>query len=256
MKFDWFTILAQIVNFAVLVYLLKRFLYHPILRIMKEREDKVRETILSADQKVTKAEKEFDSLKSERQELNKNKEQILKESNLEAEKQRNSLLEEAKKEIESKNEIWKKAQQNEWEEFHQDLRTQIQNESLEISKIIIHQLADSDLQEKILNQFIKKIRTLPNKDKANDKQLIKSIIVRSAMEVTEAQGSKLKEAIIESIGNFQRIQFEVKKGLIAGIELIVDTKKLVWTFDGMIDTYSEDLFKFTESNKKNAAKQT
>jgi len=34
---DWFTVIAQIINFLVLVYLLKRFLYGPIIRVIDER---------------------------------------------------------------------------------------------------------------------------------------------------------------------------------------------------------------------------
>ena len=37
MLFDWFTIAAQLVNFLVLVWLLKRFLYKPILKAIDER---------------------------------------------------------------------------------------------------------------------------------------------------------------------------------------------------------------------------
>ena len=35
---DWFTVIAQIINFLILVALLKRFLYGPIIRAMERRE--------------------------------------------------------------------------------------------------------------------------------------------------------------------------------------------------------------------------
>lgn len=38
-----FYLLAQIVNFLVLLYLLKRFLYKPILEMLKKREEKIHE---------------------------------------------------------------------------------------------------------------------------------------------------------------------------------------------------------------------
>ena len=37
MLIHWFTVLAQIINFLILVYLLKRFLYGPIIRAMEEK---------------------------------------------------------------------------------------------------------------------------------------------------------------------------------------------------------------------------
>ena len=38
MQVDVFTLIAQIVNFLILVYLLKRFLYRPVLDAMDRRE--------------------------------------------------------------------------------------------------------------------------------------------------------------------------------------------------------------------------
>ncbi len=41
MQIDWFTLFAQIVNFLIVVVLLRRFLYKPILQAMAEREAKI-----------------------------------------------------------------------------------------------------------------------------------------------------------------------------------------------------------------------
>ena len=38
MLIDWFTICAQALNFLILVWLMKRFLYKPILHAIDERE--------------------------------------------------------------------------------------------------------------------------------------------------------------------------------------------------------------------------
>lgn len=43
-------ILAQIVNFLVILYILKRFLYKPLFTILKKREDLVKESVQKADE--------------------------------------------------------------------------------------------------------------------------------------------------------------------------------------------------------------
>ena len=48
MLINWFTVLAQIINFLILVFLLKRFLYKPILRAMAEREEKMADALESS----------------------------------------------------------------------------------------------------------------------------------------------------------------------------------------------------------------
>ena len=41
MLIDWFTVVAQVVNFLILVWLLKRFLYKPILDAIDAREKRI-----------------------------------------------------------------------------------------------------------------------------------------------------------------------------------------------------------------------
>ena len=55
MGFDVITFLAQIVNLLVLIWLLKRFLYHPVLQIMEKRQQEVSSAITSANEKLSNA---------------------------------------------------------------------------------------------------------------------------------------------------------------------------------------------------------
>ena len=49
MSIDWVTVLAQIANFLVLLWLLKRFLYRPILNGIDAREAAIAQRISDAD---------------------------------------------------------------------------------------------------------------------------------------------------------------------------------------------------------------
>lgn len=48
--FDPVLLVAQIVNFLIILFLLKRFLYKPILKIIKDREEKIVEGLKQAEQ--------------------------------------------------------------------------------------------------------------------------------------------------------------------------------------------------------------
>jgi F-type H+-transporting ATPase subunit b len=60
MLIDWFTVGAQVLNFLILVWLLKRFLYKPILHAIDEREKRIAKELADADAKKAEAEKERD----------------------------------------------------------------------------------------------------------------------------------------------------------------------------------------------------
>ena len=55
MLIDWFTVIAQVVNFLILVWLLKRFLYRPILDAIDDREQRIATKIASAEAKEHEA---------------------------------------------------------------------------------------------------------------------------------------------------------------------------------------------------------
>jgi F0F1-type ATP synthase, subunit b len=54
MLIDWFTVGAQGLNFLILVWLMKRFLYRPILHAIDEREKRIAAEL--SDAEATKAE--------------------------------------------------------------------------------------------------------------------------------------------------------------------------------------------------------
>ncbi len=56
-------LLAQIVNFLILLYILKRFLYGPILKVLEERKKKIAESLENAEE----IEKKLESITTERE---------------------------------------------------------------------------------------------------------------------------------------------------------------------------------------------
>ncbi|MEA3293331.1 MAG: F0F1 ATP synthase subunit B [Patescibacteria group bacterium] len=88
---NWKLLLAQIVNFAILLFLLKKLLYKPILKILEERRNKINEGLKRAEEIETKV-----------NEIKKTREGILNRANQKAEDilvQARKLAEERKKEI-------------------------------------------------------------------------------------------------------------------------------------------------------------
>jgi F-type H+-transporting ATPase subunit b len=62
MLIDWFTVGAQVLNFLILVWLLKRFLYKPILDAIDARESESPRNSRTPTRKKTEAEKERDEV--------------------------------------------------------------------------------------------------------------------------------------------------------------------------------------------------
>ena len=56
MQIDWFTVVAQIVNFLILAGLLAKLLYRPIVSAMQEREERIAARMQAAQEREQAAE--------------------------------------------------------------------------------------------------------------------------------------------------------------------------------------------------------
>lgn len=77
MLIDWFTLIAQLVNFLILAWLLKRFLYHPIVAALDAREKKIASELQHATMVEDEAKKSMSELKQKHDALDKQRTQIM-----------------------------------------------------------------------------------------------------------------------------------------------------------------------------------
>lgn len=96
MSIDWITVAAQIVNFLVLIWLLKRFLYRPILDGIDAREAEIATRMGEAATVREVAETKEAEYKAQIAELSASRAEMLEAARRDAEAQRDALLAEAR----------------------------------------------------------------------------------------------------------------------------------------------------------------
>ena len=97
MLIDWFTVGAQALNFIILVWLLKRFLYKPILNAVDAREKRIAAELADADAKKAEAQKERDEFRHKNEEFDQQRAALLSKATDEAKAERQRLLDDARK---------------------------------------------------------------------------------------------------------------------------------------------------------------
>ena len=155
---DYILIAAQIVNFLVILYLLKRFLYKPLFKVFQERQNLVKESITKAEEAtkaLEKAEKnEKAVIKKARDEANQlltdakdNAADIMKKAEEAARKQTQQLLAEAKEQIALET---KKAQQ--------ELNKHMSELSVEILKKSLGNVFSDKEQSEVVAKAVKQLK--------------------------------------------------------------------------------------------------
>ena len=101
MQIDWWTLGLQTINFLVLVWLLKHFLFRPVRRILDQRREAVAKTLAAASTSRAEAEALRQSLETSRDAIADERADILQKAHSEAEAERQAALKAAQAEAES-----------------------------------------------------------------------------------------------------------------------------------------------------------
>ncbi|MCP5541400.1 MAG: F0F1 ATP synthase subunit B [Akkermansiaceae bacterium] len=235
MPIDWFTVVAQILNFLVLVWILKRFLYRPVLRVIAERQARVEQSLTEAATLKEAAGAELEKLSAERRTLAEHRDAELAAAQQEAAAERQKLLDAARTDYEAARTRWRSALEHEREDFQRELSRQAHDEVIGIADKLLRDLADTDLQERILGKFLAMLARLPEAEKAALRagagKSKTGAVIRSAFGLNDERRGSLEKAAREILGAGAPVAFETKASLGCGIELAVDGHKIAWTLE-------------------------
>ncbi|NDV27628.1 ATPase [Desulfovibrio sp. JC010] len=230
MLLDWFTIIAQIVNFFVLIALLRMFLYRPIVTAMQERKERVAQETRALREARDKAEIINVELRRKREELENRESEVMAEIHAEAERWRNQAMESARGEIETMRREWLAALEREKESVALNLRKKLTHEVSATAARIVQDLSGSDLEQLILSGFMQRIDA-----EARDVDCGNSeILIRTGFEHTDLQEQKLKQLLEElfPVQNERIFSNDPRLGL--GIELIAGDRKWEWNLSSYV----------------------
>lgn len=150
MSIDWITVAAQIANFLVLVWLLKRFLYRPILDGIDAREQQITERMSEAALIREAAETAEAKHQAEIARLRAGREGVLEEAREAAELERAALLEEARARLMREQTARDRERAEEARRYSADLRYKGASALLALLRKALEDLSGETLEERII----------------------------------------------------------------------------------------------------------
>lgn len=246
MSIDWFTLSAQIVNFLILLALLKRFLFGPLRNIMDKREEKVTSRLEEARQKLNEAEEKSQRYEQKLSQFEEEKDELMKEAREKAEEKKKEMLHEARKEIDELHENWEASLEAEKETFFSELHRQTSKKIIELLDRLINDLANSSLEEQAVNKFIEQLKNMNKKDK---KHALNSALDYGEGELVVSSSFELKYEHKEEIESILRdvfvaevnCSFTVNSNLGFGIEIRAEGWKMGWNARIYLEDLKQDI---------------
>ena len=255
---DWFTIVAQAVNFLILVWLMKRFLYKPILHAIDEREKRIATELTNADAKKAEAQKEQDEFQHKNADFDQQRAALLSKATDEAQAERQRLIGEARKAAEALSAKRQETLRNEERNLYQAISRRTQQEVFAIARKALTDLATVSLEERLGEVFTRRLREMTGKAKEALGEALKTAsdpaVVRSAFDVPAEQRAAIQNALNETFSAEIRVRFETAPDLISGIELTSNGQKVAWSIADYLVSLEKGVDELLKEKDKPEAK--
>ncbi len=248
MLIDWYTIIFQILNFLILVFLLRRYLYGPIIRAMDDREKKIVEREEAAAEKKAEAEKAEEDYRRQKEELEEQEEEIREKAREKAAEEKNELVNKAREEVGETKRRWEEAFEREKETFINELRRRIGQQACQVARHCLEDLADSRLEELIWDLFLEKIADLPEEESSALQEALASddykVVLHSAFDAPDEKLDRLSESLQKAVPASEgkiSVSAEVDQNLVCGLELDAGGYRVAWNIDSYLEDVEEQI---------------
>lgn len=257
MLIDWFTVGAQALNFALLLWLMQRYLYRPVFAAVDAREKHIAAELADAAAKQKEARVERDAFAEKNKAFDAQRAGLLGQATEEAAAERKKLLTAASQAADAAAAAQRQgALQGEADALHHALGARARQEVFAIERETLAELASVSLEERVCAVFIERLRALDGPARERLAAALASATglarLRSAFELSEAQRTAIQQALNDGFGMQAPLRFELAPALVAGIELSAGGQRLEWS----IAHHVESLEKGVDALVKQAAPPT
>jgi F-type H+-transporting ATPase subunit b len=256
MLIDWFTVGAQALNFLILVWLMKHFLYKPILNAIDAREKKIAAELADADAKKAEARKERDEFQHKNEEFERQRATLMSKATEDGQAERQRLLEAAGKAADGLAAARQEARQKEAHQLEESIRCRAQDEVFAITRKVLTDLATVSLEGQMAEVFSRQVRALHGQSKASLGEALKiasdPALVRSAFELPAGQRATIQDALNVTFSADIPLRYETAPHLVSGIELSANGRKVAWSISDYLAALEHGVDELLDSKDKPA----
>jgi len=243
-QIDYFTIFAQIINFLVLVLLLRHFLYGRIIKTMDEREKRIESQLQEAATKKKEAEEEGDSYQRMKKEFLNEREGMLAEVREETQNIRRELSKKAADEVNENKVKWNEEIHRQNDAFLNNMRQSASKEIYAIARRALADLANEELESHIMETFIYKLQKMDEDEKKKMMEFLErkeDIIIKSGFAIPESMRRSIRKTLQDEIGIDLNLKYLVSPEVISGIELSASDLRISWSIGSYLDSLEDEL---------------
>lgn len=243
MEFEWTTFALEILNFLVLIWILKRLLYKPILKAIAERKAEIQKTLSDAETLRKDAQALQEQYENRQIEWNREKETVRNRMVEEVNAEKVRLLAALHNSLGQEREKARALEERRRTELTQQAEDAAVAQGGRFAARLLARLASAELEAKLVEILVEDLRWIPD----NRRQAIRSAcakgdvraIVTSAYPLIQSERTSLLEAIESLLGQSISCEWRQDLDLMAGIRLSLGPWMLGANLQDELKAFSE-----------------
>ncbi len=219
MTVDWFTLAAQLVNFALLLILLRVFLYRPVLNVMAQREALTAAPLANAQRLVDEATAEREALRQERAAFERERAERREAALREARAKREQLLEAIERETAELRAAAAEAVQRDVERVTDELLTRLSSLVVDEVRATVAAIAGAELDEPAWARFDERLRALPDAQRSELAAAAQGEVRVVTPRPLPAATAEAARAALTELLDVDHVRFAADSDLLLGVVL-------------------------------------
>jgi len=233
MLIDWFTVGAQAINFLILVWLLKHFLYKPVLDAIDAREKGLAAQLADSAAKQAEAERAREEFRRRNEAFDRQRAALLAQAEADARNERTRLFTEAREAAD----LWSSQQREALDaaakSLTQTLAQRTQEEVFAIARKTLIEGALDSLEQSLADAFERRLHELGGKAREEMAAALsaspRTVLIRSAFDLSESRQREIEDALRDMFSRNIAVEFQTRPDLIGGIELACGGQRFAWS---------------------------
>lgn len=227
MQFDWTTFLLEVLNFLVLLWLLKRFLYRPVLEVLDARQARVRDERLRATQMLAEAQALQQQYDDRLAEWGREKQHARQQLEQELAQARAAGLEALRQSLADERQKVQARADSALAAREAALARAASDDAYRAAAAMLRRLASPALTEAIAALFREDLAALPEEERDVLRKAAAALVATSAVEIASAhplpqqERAALAAALSQVAGRSLHIAFVEQPELLAGVRAVV-----------------------------------
>ena len=243
MEVNWSTFILEIINFLILVWILKRFLYKPIMDSIAARRASIEQGLQEANQKEQTAQALKTQYEHRLEDWATEKQTAREQLHTEIEQERQHLQAQLRADLQQEQEKARviAAQQAQEQQHHYEQQA-LQN-SVRFTSKLLADFASAELETQLLSRLLEQLKNLPAAERKRLGQALNehelTATVQTAFPLPETMRTQLQQTLQGIGGRDILCQFEQDSSLLAGARIHLGPWLLQANLQDELQTFAE-----------------